>query len=69
MLRTYDVMEDEITKMKLKKQKPDLYLAPDLGDMSQFKFKGIDKAMEIGYELGKANAKKIKRLIEIKEKS
>ncbi len=69
MLRTFDVMDDDITKMKMKEQKPDLYLAPDLGDMSQFKFKNIDKAIEIGYELGKANAKKIKRLIEIKEKS
>ena len=69
MLRAFDVMDDEITNMKMKKQQPDLYLAPDLGDMSQFKFKDIDKAIEIGYELGKANAKKIKRLVEIKEKS
>ncbi len=69
MLRTFDVMDDEITMMKRIKQKPNLYLTPDLGDMSQFKFKGIDKAIEIGYELGKANVNKIKRLIEIKEKS
>ena len=66
MLRTYDVMDDEITKTKMEKQKPDLYLAPDLGEMSQFKFKGISEAIEIGYELGKANADKIKRLIENK---
>ncbi len=63
MLRTFEVMDDEITKMKIKKQKPNLYLVPELGDMSQFKFKDLQFAFEQGYKLGKENAKKIKKLI------
>ncbi|MBE7084399.1 MAG: hypothetical protein E7373_07380 [Clostridiales bacterium] len=64
MLRTFDVMDEEIAKLKRKKQKPNLYLAPDLGDMSQFKFKDLEFAFEQGYKLGKKNIKKIKKLIE-----
>ncbi len=63
MLRTFDVMDDEIVQLKIKKQKPNLYLAPDLKDMSQFKFKDLQFAYEQGYKLGKANIAKIKKLI------
>lgn len=68
MLRTFDVMDEEITQLKIKKQKPDLYLVPDLGDMSQFKFKDMKFAFEQGYKLGKENAGKIKKLISAKSK-
>ncbi len=63
MFRTADIYDAELTKIKLLYQKPDLYLRPDLGDMNQYKFKGIKEAIEKGYELGKEYAEKIKELI------
>lgn len=63
VLRTYDIMDDEICRYRHDEQYADLFLEPDLGEMSQFKFKDIDKAMEIGYQLGLANIEKIKELI------
>lgn len=41
----------------------DLWLEPELGNMSPYSFKTIKLAYEKGYELGKANAKKIKKLL------
>ena len=66
MLRTFDVMDAELTKLKVEKQKPDLYLLPDLGTMDQYKFKDLEFAYNAGYEIGKANVKKIKKLVGIK---
>ena len=63
MLRAYDIMDDEICKYRHNEQLADLFLSPDLGDMMQFKFKDIDKAIETGYQLGLANIEKIKELI------
>ena len=66
MLRTYDVMDAELTSYKMKEYKPDLYLKPELGNMDMYKFKNFDFAINAGYEIGKANVKKIKRLLEKK---
>ncbi len=66
MLRTYDVMDAELTKYKMKEYKPDLYLKPELGDMDMYKFKDFDFAISAGYETGKASVKKIKRILEKK---
>ena len=63
MLRTFDVMDADLTKHKLDVQKPDVLLVPDLGDMDPYKFKNFDFAFNVGYELGKANVKKIKRAL------
>lgn len=38
----------------------DFWLEPDLGNMNQFGFKGIDTAYQKGYELGMAHAGEIK---------
>lgn len=62
-LRGIDIMDGEITRYRLNELKPNLVLEPDLGDMSQYKFKNFSFAIEKGYELGKQNAEKIKSLI------
>ena len=49
----------------LKELKPDLYLAPDLGSMSQYRFEGMPEAIEAGYRLGKDNISVIRELCEI----
>ena len=63
MLRTYDIMDDEITNRKLKEQSPDVLITPDLGDMDLFRFKDIDMAYEKGYQAGKENVEIIRKLI------
>ncbi len=61
--RVFEITDNEITENKKKKQKADLYLLPELGNMNQYKLKDIDFAIEQGYKLGKDNAKKIKKLL------
>ena len=63
LLRMFEIADCELVKYKVGRQKPDLYIEPDLGDMVQFKFKDMDKAIEIGYATGKEYAPKIKELI------
>ena len=62
--RAFEIVDSSHTKYKVMEQKPDLYILPDLGDMSQLKFKDIDKAIEIGYQTGLEYADKIKKLLE-----
>jgi predicted acylesterase/phospholipase RssA len=68
LMRVSEIYDAELTKYKIKAHKPNLYLTPDLGNMSQFKLNGIDYAIEAGYKLGKENAGKIKKLLEKKDK-
>lgn len=63
LLRMADIADSELVKYKTRAQNPDLFLEPDLGDMSQYKFKQIPFAIEKGYEMGRAYAKQIKELI------
>ena len=63
MTRLFEVCDCEMVKYKMEEQKPDLYIKPFLGDMSQYKFKHIDFAIKKGYEIGKMYAKEIKELI------
>ncbi|MBO7149613.1 MAG: patatin-like phospholipase family protein [Clostridia bacterium] len=63
MTRTFDIADSELTRKTIKEKNPDLFIEPDLGDMSQYKFKEIDFAIQKGYEIGKAYAEKIKQLI------
>lgn len=65
MSRIFDIADSELTHYKTKAQNPDLMIVPDLGDMSQYKFKNIDSAIERGYQTGKEYASQIKKLIEI----
>lgn len=60
--RVADISDSQMSEYRKKELKPNLYIEPDLGDMSQFKFKDIDKAIEAGYKTGKEYARKIKRL-------
>ncbi len=62
-LRVVDIMDSQIVEHRRKAQNPDMFLEPDLGDMSQYKFKELKTAFEKGYELGKENADKILKLI------
>lgn len=63
MTRIFDIADCELTRKNIKEKHPDLFIEPDLGDMSQYKFKEIDLAIQKGYETGKAYADKIKQLI------
>ncbi len=62
-LRIVDIMDSQIVDHRREIQKPDLFLEPDLGDMSQYKFKELKTAFDKGYEIGKENADKIIKLI------
>ena len=62
--RVFEITDSSHTQYKIAEQKPDLFIVPDLGDMSQLKFKDIENAIEIGYQTGMANADKIKKLLE-----
>ena len=63
MFRIIDIYDGNATRYKLKEYHPDLYLAPDLGNMSQYKFDGLKEAIEVGYRLGKDHIPEIKKLI------
>ena len=63
MMRMIEVMDCQVARYRIKEDKPNVLIVPDLGDMSQYKFKGLDTAFEIGYKTGLENVKKIKRLI------
>ena len=66
MFRTFDIMDAELTKYKIKSQKPDFYISPNLGDMDPYRFKLLENAYIAGYEVGKENADKIKKAIGMK---
>ncbi len=66
LLETIDVMSNYITKRKHEDNKEiiDLWVEPELGDMSQYTFKKLNFAYEKGYECGKANAEAIKKIMQ-----
>ena len=62
-----DIMDNARTqayKARMRK-KYDLWLEPDLGDMSQYSFRNLDFAYRQGYEMGKKYVDKIRRLLEM----
>ena len=63
LLRFCEIMDAEVTALKLPGQHPDLFLEPDMGNMSQYKFKDLDKSYESGYKCGIENMEKIKQLL------
>ena len=66
MMEVIDIMDNARTLAyrKSMRRKYDLWLEPDLGDMSQFSFKSLDFAYEQGYELGRKYVKRIRNLLE-----
>lgn len=66
LMEVIDVMDNARTLAyrKSMRKKYDLWLEPDLGEMSQFSFKNLDFAYEQGYELGRKYVKKIRSLLE-----
>lgn len=65
LIDTEQIMDNYRTKQRRAENADiiDLWLEPDLGNMSPYSFKMIRFAYEKGYELGKANVKKIKKLV------
>ena len=61
--RVYEVVDTFIAHKNTSYHKPDLLIAPDMGDMSQFKAQNLDVAYEAGYKAGKENAQKIRDLL------
>lgn len=64
-LRLIDIYDSKITSTEMQLQKPDLYLCPDLGDMSQYKI-DADKflfAYKQGYKIAMDNIDTIKNLL------
>lgn len=66
LMETLDIMDNYRTRRRRKENQDiiDLWLEPDLGDMSQYTFRLFEFAMEKGYEIGKANVDKILRLMQ-----
>ena len=65
MAEVIDIMDNARTKAYKQKmrKKYDLWLEPDLGNMSQYSFKGLNFAYEQGYEMGRKNIEKIRALL------
>lgn len=63
--RVYDIMDYERTHdhCRRKSERADLWLEPDMGQISQYKMKYHPTAHESGYRLGKENAENIKALM------
>lgn len=65
LLRLIDIYDSKITATEMQIQKPDIYLAPDLGDMSQYKM-DTEKflfAYKQGYKTAMDNMEAIKNLL------
>lgn len=63
--RVYDIMDDARTQAERRRTRriTDLWLEPDMGDLSQYKVRYYDEAYEAGYRIGTENAEKIRTLI------
>ncbi len=66
VLRVFDIMDNNQTEQarKLYGDLCDLWIEPEMSGMSQYVIKDLDKAYDEGYEAGKANAEKIKLLLQ-----
>ena len=63
--RVYDIMDTVRTQDQKRKNRKivDLWLEPEMGDVSQYKIKYHVSAYDAGYKLGKENAKNIRKLL------
>lgn len=64
--RVYDIVEDKNAKSSRRSARKvtDLWLEPDMGDISQYQIKYQPAVYEAGYKTGKENAAKIRALLE-----
>lgn len=64
-LRIFDIMDANQTELRRDAEKGlcDLLIEPEMKGMSQYVIKDLDKAYKEGYELGKANVRKIRKLL------
>lgn len=65
ILRVYDIIDNNATTLKKQLTTDDktVWIVPDMGAMSQYKFKGISLAYQSGYETTKALMPEIKKLL------
>ncbi len=61
--RLVDITDAELAKYKKLQDNADLYIEPDMQDISQYNLKGTEIAYNAGYECGKDAVEKIKTLI------
>jgi NTE family protein len=66
LLEILDLTDNARTRIRREENKKiiDLWLEPDIGNMSQYSFKTFPRAYEQGYKLGVENADAIRRLLE-----
>ncbi len=62
--RAFELLDKDGINFKTKAETPDVFIQPDLGDMSQYTFKGFEDAYYKGYEAGIEYIKEIKMLLE-----
>lgn len=63
LLRSLEIMDGELIEHKKEVAMPDLFITPELGDMSQYKLKDFQLAFDAGYQAGVDNIKTIKKLL------
>lgn len=66
LLEVIDIMDNARTReyRKHMRGKYNLWLEPELGDMSQYTFKNLEFAYEQGYKMGKKHIRRIRSLLE-----
>ncbi len=66
VMRTYDIMDEQRTRLQKQRygRVVDLWLEPDMGDVSQYRIKFDQEIYDAGYRCGKENAESIKKLLE-----
>ena len=66
VMRTYDIMDEQRTRLQKQRygRVVDLWLEPDMGDVSQYRIKFDQEIYVAGYRCGKENAENIKKLLE-----
>lgn len=66
IMRTYDIMDANktATHKRSSRRYVDLWLEPDMGDISQYRVKFDQSVYDAGYYCGKQNAGKIRTLLE-----
>ena len=66
LCETFDIMDNARTQAYKREKEGlyDLWIEPDMGDMSQYTFRNLDFAYQKGYEAGRASIEKIKALLE-----
>ena len=67
--RSFDIIDCAHTDLCVETLKPDLFIRPDMGDMSQYSLKEKQLAFDAGYKAGVDNLQAIKALIKQKKEN